>query len=74
MKPLPDALPSQAHGVTEVASTARMPRPADRIEPVRRRSARPGETAEALRGGWVHTGDCGWMDDDGYACLADRRT
>ena len=27
---------------------------------------RPEETAEALRGGWMHTGDGGYMDDDGY--------
>jgi acyl-CoA synthetase (AMP-forming)/AMP-acid ligase II len=33
---------------------------------------RPRETAEALRGGWMHTGDGGWMDDDGFVHLADR--
>ncbi|NEM05440.1 long-chain-fatty-acid--CoA ligase [Geodermatophilus normandii] len=33
---------------------------------------RPEETAEALRGGWMHTGDAGWMDDDGYLHLTDR--
>ncbi|SFP89698.1 Acyl-CoA synthetase (AMP-forming)/AMP-acid ligase II [Geodermatophilus dictyosporus] len=33
---------------------------------------RPQETAEALRGGWMHTGDAGWMDDDGYLYLTDR--
>jgi acyl-CoA synthetase (AMP-forming)/AMP-acid ligase II len=33
---------------------------------------RPEETAEALRGGWMHTGDAGWMDDEGYVYLTDR--
>lgn len=33
---------------------------------------RPGETAEALHGGWMHTGDGGYMDDDGYIHLTDR--
>jgi acyl-CoA synthetase (AMP-forming)/AMP-acid ligase II len=33
---------------------------------------KPEETAAALRGGWVHTGDAGWMDDDGYVYVADR--
>ena len=27
---------------------------------------RPKETEEALRGGWLHSGDIGRMDDDGY--------
>lgn len=33
---------------------------------------KPEETAAALRSGWVHTGDVGWMDDDGYVYVADR--
>ena len=32
----------------------------------------PDETAEALRGGWMHTGDAGTMDDEGYVYLQDR--
>jgi len=32
----------------------------------------PEATAEALRGGWMHTGDAGYMDDDGYIYLVDR--
>jgi acyl-CoA synthetase (AMP-forming)/AMP-acid ligase II len=33
---------------------------------------RPDETAQALRGGWMHTGDAGYMDDGGYVFLTDR--
>ncbi|MDL5158430.1 acyl-CoA synthetase [Actinomycetospora termitidis] len=33
---------------------------------------RPEATAEALRGGWMHTGDAGRMDDDGYVYVVDR--
>jgi long-chain acyl-CoA synthetase len=33
---------------------------------------RPDATAAAVRGGWMHTGDGGSMDAEGYVYLADR--
>ena len=33
---------------------------------------RPKETEEALRGGWMHTGDGGYMDDDSFVFVVDR--
>ena len=32
----------------------------------------PDESAEALRGGWLHTGDAGIMDEQGYIYIQDR--
>jgi len=33
---------------------------------------KPEATAEAIRNGWMHTGDGGYMDEDGFVFLCDR--
>ena len=33
---------------------------------------KPEETANALRNGWLHTGDIARMDEDGYITIVDR--
>jgi long-chain acyl-CoA synthetase len=33
---------------------------------------RPEETARAIIDGWMHSGDGGWMDEDGFVYVVDR--
>jgi len=33
---------------------------------------KPEQTAQALRNGWMHTGDGAWMDDEGFIFITDR--
>ena len=74
------ALPRTEIEIVDVA-TGSVPQPAGAEGEIRVRGpqlmrgyrARPQETAEALRDGWLHTGDVGAFDADGYLRICGRR-
>jgi long-chain acyl-CoA synthetase len=74
------ALPCTEIEIVDLA-TGRIPQPGGAEGEIRVRGpqlmrgyrGRPQETAEALRGGWLHTGDIGAFDADGYLRICGRK-
>ena len=52
-------------------SPARSARSGDNISPGYYRM--PEATAETIQEGWLHTGDVGYLDDDGYLFIVERK-
>ena len=61
----PDDVPLDAHEVGEILLRSPMVMTEYRN--------RPEETAAALAGGWLHTGDMGLVDEDGFLHVVDRQ-
>ena len=81
-RPVPGSVGRAIYGVeVRVVDAKDRPLPCDQIGEVVVRGhnvmkgyyKRPGPTAEALRGGWFHTGDLGKTDDRGYLYIVGRK-
>jgi len=59
----PDVLPAGEDGEIRVRGPQMM----------KRYWNRPEETARTVRDGWIHTGDIGHLDEDGYIVIVDRK-
>lgn len=60
----PDGMTAPAHAIGEIVARGPMTMAGYWNQPER--------TAEVLRDGWLHTGDAGYFDDDGFLYVVDR--
>nr|WP_271213892.1 acyl-CoA synthetase [Rhodococcus wratislaviensis] len=66
---------------TRIVDDRNLPLPAGEVGEIVHRSphatvgylGQPEKTAEAFAGGWFHSGDLGYLDEDGYLWVVDRK-